>query len=459
MSKNIILNTDSYKASHWLQDPDGTENKFSYIESRGGRYKKTLFFGLQYFIKEYLVKPVTRQMIDEAEVFWKIHGEPFNREGWQYILEKHKGFLPIKIKAVKEGSLVPTSNILVSVEATDKKCAWLVSYVETSLLRAIWYPTTVATNSYECKQVIKGYLDETADDTAGQIMFKLHDFGSRGVSSFESAGIGGMAHLVNFMGSDTVTGVLFANKYYNVQMAGFSIPAAEHSTITVYGKEGEVEAYRKMLKLFAKPGTLVAVVSDSYNIYNAAEKLWGEQLKQEVIASGATVIIRPDSGNPINVVRDVVKILSEKFGYTINNKGYKILKNVRVIQGDGINKKTIWGILETLKVHGFSAENVAFGMGGALLQQIDRDTQKFAMKCSAILVNGAWIDVFKQPITDPGKNSKKGRLMLYHEDDGGFTTDLESNAHGRKEALVTVFENGILTKEYTFEEVRRVASK
>jgi nicotinamide phosphoribosyltransferase len=455
---NSILNTDSYKASHWLQDPDGTENKFSYIESRGGKYKRTLFFGLQYFIKEYLTKPITKEMIIEAEIFWLLHGEPFNRKGWEYILEKYNGFLPIRIKAVKEGALVPTSNILVSVEATDKKCAWLVSYVETALLRAVWYPTTVATNSWECKQVIKKYLDDTADDTAGQIMFKLHDFGARGTSSYESAGIGGMSHLVNFMGSDTVTGVLFANRYYNITMAGFSIPAAEHSTITVYGKEGEADAYRKMLKLFAKPGALVAIVSDSYNIYHAAEKIWGEQLKQEVIDSGAVVIIRPDSGNPVYVVRDVVRILSEKFGYTINKKGFKVLNNVRIIQGDGINRETIIDILEILKVHNFSAENVAFGMGGALLQQIDRDTQKFAMKCSAIQVDGIWLDVFKQPITDPGKNSKKGRLMLFHDGNGSFVTDLESNPMGREEALVTVFENGVLMKEYTFEEVRATAN-
>jgi nicotinamide phosphoribosyltransferase len=453
--KNFLLNTDSYKASHWLQYPPNTENVFSYVESRGGKYPVTVFFGLQAFIKEYLTTPITAADINEAEAVWKLHGEPFNREGWEYILNKHEGYLPLIIRAVPEGSVIPTNNVLVTVEATDEKCFWLTSFVETALLRAVWYPTTVATQSWTIKQSIRNYLHETGDPSS--VDFKLHDFGARGVSSFESAGLGGMAHLVNFKGTDTITGALYAIKYYDAgEMPAFSIPAAEHSTITAFGRENEVEAYRNMLQQFAKPGSLVAVVSDSYDIYNACENLWGEQLRQQVIDSGATIVIRPDSGDPATVVLDVVRILDNKFGSVVNEKGYRVLNNVRVIQGDGINELSIRSILMNLQFAGYSADNVAFGMGGALLQVLNRDTQKFAMKASAIKINGQWKEIYKDPKTDSGKRSKKGRVTLFKRD-GKYFSGVE--AHGALDELITVFYNGQLIERQTFDQIRQRADK
>lgn len=458
MNTNIILNTDSYKASHWLQYPPKTETVFSYIESRGGKYEKTIFFGLQMFLKEYLSKPITQEMIDEAGIFLEGHGEPFNREGWEYILEAHNGYLPIKIRAVKEGTLVPTNNILVSVENTDPKCFWLTSYIETSLLRAVWYPTTVATNSWSTKQVIKQYLKETADEEAmAGLNFKLHDFGARGVSSFESAGIGGAAHLVNFMGSDTITGALFAMKYYNAEdMVSFSVPAAEHSSITSWTKARETDAYRNMLKQFGGKYPIISVVSDSYDIYNTVEKQWGGELKDMVIDCGSTLVIRPDSGDPAEVVSKIAMLLDSTFGSEVNSKGYKVLNHVRILQGDGINEDSIRDILATLRGYGFSSDNVVFGQGGALLQQVDRDTQKFAMKASAAKIDGEWISVFKDPITDSGKRSKKGRITLYRDTLGNLETAVSgsSNDHYVEDMLDTVFLDGKIMKEYTFEEVR-----
>jgi len=457
---NIILNTDSYKPSHWLQYPPKTETVFSYIESRGGRYRKTVFFGLQIFLKEYLSKPITQEMIDEADMFLTAHGEPFNREGWEYILKEYNGYLPLKIRAVKEGMVVPVSNVLVSVENTDPKCFWLPSYIETSLLRATWYGTTVATNSWSTKQVIRRYLEETADAEAmAGLPFKLHDFGARGVSSFESAGIGGAAHLVNFMGSDTITGALFAMKYYNTKdMVAFSVPAAEHSSITSWGKDNEAEAYKNMLTQFGGKFPIISVVSDSYDIYNAVEKMWGGELKDMVVGSGSTLVVRPDSGNPAQVVSKIAMLLDSTFGSTVNSKGYKVLNNVRIIQGDGITEESIEEILATLCGYGFSSDNVVFGQGGALLQQVDRDTQKFAMKASAALVDGKWIDVFKDPITDSGKRSKKGRISLYSDGKGLFTRQITDNPE-YVDMMETVFENGKIVKEYTFAEVRALAEK
>lgn len=452
---NIILNTDSYKVSMDVQYPPKTSIVYSYIESRGGLHDETVFFGLQAFIKEYLTKPITYDMIDEAEEIWNLHGEPFNRANWEYIIEEHNGFLPVLIKAVPEGTVLPTSNIMLSIENTDPRCFWLTTFLETALLRAIWYPTTVATNSREIKKVILNALEKTGDPFG--ISFKLHDFGARGCSSQETAMLGGMAHLVNFLGTDTISAVVGARRYYNERVAGFSIPAAEHSTITSWGKDNEVKAYRNMLKQFAKPGALVAVVSDSYDIFNAVTNLWGRDLKQEVIDSGAIVVVRPDSGNPPEVVLECALRLEEKFGSVRNEKGYRVLNNVRIIQGDGINLESITTILNTLIAAGFSADNVAFGMGGALLQAPQRDDQKFAMKCSAIFANGEWVDVYKDPITDHGKRSKKGRLALIVDDvmiDPIYETVAEADAEGHKNLLRHVFENGKLLIEDNFGEIR-----
>ena len=448
LAKNIILNTDSYKASMFKQYPVGTTGVYSYIESRGGRYDQTVFFGLQAFIKEYLLEPITQADIDIADEIWTAHGEPFNRSGWQYILDRHAGYLPVVIKAVPEGTVVPVKNVLATIENTDPECYWLTTWLETALLRAIWYPTTVATQSYSIKQIILDYLEKTGDTTS--IDFKLHDFGARGVSSMESASIGGAAHLVNFMGSDTMSGILFAREYYDAGISGFSIPAAEHSTITSWGREGEVDAYRNMLAQFARPGSIVAVVSDSYDIYNAAEKLWGEELRQKVVDSGATVVIRPDSGDPDVVCRKLVQILGKKFGYTTNSKGFKVLNNVRLIQGDGVNEHTIRTILGSFAAYGWSADNIAFGMGGGLLQQVDRDTQRFAMKCSAAKINGKWVPVQKDPVTDSGKKSKAGRVTLY-KNANGFYSGVED---WMTPAMQTVYENGKLINEISFEQVR-----
>ena len=458
ISKSILLNTDSYKVSMWRQYPAGTTGVYSYIESRGGRYDRTVFFGLQAFIKEYLQVPITQDDIDIADEILTAHGEPFNRAGWQYILDKHAGYLPVVIRAVPEGTVVPVKNVLATIENTDPECFWLTTWLETALLRAIWYPTTVATQSYTIKQVIKDFLEKTGDPTL--IDFKLHDFGARGVSSLESAGIGGAAHLINFMGTDTISGVLYAREYYNAGIAGFSIPAAEHSTITSWGRDNEVKAYENMVKQFAKPGSIVAVVSDSYDIFNAASNLWGESLKQSVIDSGATVVIRPDSGDPVEVNRRLVEILGEKFGYTTNAKGFKVLNNVRLIQGDGINELTVRSILGAFMANGWSADNIAFGMGGALLQAIDRDTQKFAMKCSSALINGEWVDVQKDPITDSGKKSKAGRVQLW-KSGGEYASGVTAPTGWADKAigpwtnvLEEVYRDGKLIKEIDFATVR-----
>ena len=463
MQPNIILLTDSYKLSHYKQYPAGTSQIYSYFESRGGEFEGVTFFGLQYLLKEYLAgKVVSQAKIDRAAKIYAAHfgnDKLFNKEGWEYILQTHDGHLPIRIKAVPEGMVIPTHNVMLTIENTDPNCFWLTNFLETLLLQ-LWYPCTVATISREVKILITKYLEETGDPTT--IDFKLHDFGFRGVSSIESAGTGGAAHLVNFMGTDTVAALTFIQEYYDVAtsptgragegfpMFGFSIPAAEHSTITSWGKENEVDAYRNMLTQY--PEGLVAVVSDSYDIYNACEHLWGEVLKEEILGRNGTLVVRPDSGEPKDVVLKCTEILGEKIGFSVNEKGYKVLNpKIRIIQGDGVNYESIGEILEHLKEHGWSADNVGFGMGGALLQKVHRDTQKFAFKCSCATINGEDRDVYKDPITDHEKKSKRGRLKLVKEDNKYLTKALHEEGD---DVLRTVFENGMILEEIDFEGVK-----
>jgi nicotinamide phosphoribosyltransferase len=372
-------------------------------------------------------------------------------------LHHYGGQLPIRIKAVPEGTAVPSFNVLMTVENTDPACYWLTNYLETLLVQ-VWYGSTVATQSREMRHLITKYLNRTG--TPELVDFKLHDFGFRGVSSVESAGIGGAAHLISFKGTDTLAGLLFARKYYNEPMAGFSIPAAEHSTITSWGQEYEVNAMRNMLQKF--PSGTVAVVSDSFNIFEACRDIWGGLLKDEILNRNGTLVIRPDSGDPVQVLvkgqPNVFDILSEKFGCSVNAKGFKVLNDkVRVIQGDGIDFEMIDSILYALKQKGYSADNITFGSGGALLQKLNRDTLKFAFKCSSVEVNGEERDVYKNPVTDKGKQSKRGRLQLVKEAGTFHTINQRRNQEIADDMLVEVFRNGEILKEYTFAEVRKNA--
>jgi nicotinamide phosphoribosyltransferase len=290
------------------------------------------------------------------------------------------------------------------------------------------------------------------------IDFKLHDFGYRGVSSEETAGIGAAAHLINFKGTDTVAGIRVLQHYYGSQvMEGFSVPAAEHSTITAWGRENEAQAYRNMLTQF--PTGIVAVVSDSYNVYNASEKLWGEILRDQVLAREGTLVVRPDSGNPRETVLRVLGILGDKFGYEINAKGYRVLNpKVRVIQGDGVNFWTIQDMLMAMNRAGWSADNIAFGMGGALLQQLNRDTQKFAFKTSNVTVNGKEFEVFKDPVEGHDKLSKRGRLALHCSNGAWSTRRVGRGEVDSDDRLEPVFRNGEVLKTQTVAQIRERAA-
>lgn len=457
---NLILNTDSYKYSHFAQYPPETAAISAYIESRrGGDYDDTLFFGLQMFLKEYLAQPVMRDHVDEAEEMVTAHGLPFNRPGWDLLIERHGGFLPLMIEALPEGFVAPASTPLVQVRNTDPDFFWLPTFIETALLRAVWYPSTVATVSWHVRQMIAETLERTCDDPVPILPFRLHDFGARGATSHEQAGLGGVAHLVNFLGTDTVAGLVYAKRYYGEEMAGFSIPAAEHSTMTSWGEEREAAAYENMVEQFGGDGKLVAVVSDSYDLFRAVRNIWGGELKDKVEKMGGTLVVRPDSGDATRVPIDTIEMLGDIFGYSVNQKGYKVLAPcVRVIQGDGITPRTIRVLLEAMAERGWSAENLAFGMGAGLLQKVNRDTLRFAMKANARLdTDDVWHGISKDPKTDPGKASKRYRQAVVMVDGVPVAVPLKDLGN-RENLMQPVWRDGELKRNWTFADIRARAN-
>lgn len=462
---NLLLLADAYKYSHYKLYIPGTTSIYSYLESRGGIFPETVFYGLQYFLKEYLEGAAfTKEDIDEAEKMLEgVFGrkDVFCRKNFEYILNQHGGRLPVRIKAVPEGTVVPVKNVLMTIENTDPNCFWLTNFLET-LLMQVWYPATVATLSNQIRKVVERYFVLTADDVShAAIDFVLNDFGFRGVSSVESAGLGGSAHLLSFSGSDTVYASAFVQQYYHTKrVCGLSVPATEHSIMTLLGPDRENEIFAHVLRAY--PEGIIACVSDSYNIFEAIEKHWGTELREQILNRKGTLVIRPDSGDPVKTLLKVFDLLFEKFGFTQNTKGFRVLPpQVRVIQGDGIDYESIQGIYEALTRHRISAENLVLGMGGALLQKVNRDTQKFALKCSYAEVNGTGVDVKKSPVelNENGeivasfKHSKAGRLKLI-SNSGQLKTVRQDEYPNEDDLLETVFENGAIVKNYSFEEVQ-----
>ncbi len=448
---NIIINVDNYKHCHYSLYPPGTEYVSSYIESRGGEFPSTMFIGLQAFLREYLMRPITLEDIDEAEHIEREQGVPFNRDLWMGILNDYGGFLSVEIEAVPEGTVLPPRNVLVQLVNTDPKYWWVTSFFETALLRAIWYPTTIGSVSWLLKQVIRDTLEHTSDNPQ-MLRSMLHDYGARGVSSMESAALGGMAHLVNFSQSDTVPGILAAKRYYNAGNISNSGPNSEHAGFSAWGRENEAAALRNMLEMYRDAGCAL-LLTDTYDHENCVKNILGGELKQMIENFPGLVGARPDSGDIVQVTADTTEWLMDAFGYETNSKGFKVLPPyIRVVQGDGVNFAALPQVFIEMERRGFSAENALFGMGGGLLQHHNRDTMNFGQKANAVCVNGEWRDIYKAPSGSGMKVSKKGRLALKF-DNGTYTTVPRDSIPPEENELVTVFRNGKLLKKWDFTEV------
>lgn len=465
---NRVMLADSYKYSHAKQYPDMV-SMYDYMESRGGKYPATVFVGLQGIIKEYLLNPITIQEVNQAKAFAELHGVPFDTEGWEYIVGELGGKLPVEIKAVDEGSLIPVKHVLLTIESTDKKVAWVAGWLETLLMK-LWYPTNIATKSYYVKQMLmKCGSPEWAQ-------FAYHNFGDRGSSSVEAAEIGGYAHLTQFMGTDNFNALKYCFDNYGIKMAGWSVFASEHSTTTAHGKDGEEQFVIRMLE--ENPDApIMSFVADSYDVYAFTDMCTRpDSTIREIIESRQhqKFVLRPDSGEPLEVLDKMITIMrANKLETVPHPDGKHLFKDFGILWGDGITPEVIEEILIEADRHKFAAENFVFGSGGDLMQNHNRDTQRFAVKCSSITVDDNYadgntpadtdepryrdIDVFKDPITDPGKKSKRGKVTTYYNEDtkqfcvNKVGLDFEDGSY---DILNTVYRNGELLKEFTMDEVR-----
>ncbi len=466
--RNPILGADSYKLSHFaFMDPE-VSFMSAYCEAR----KDTLgwgdhvMFGLQAFLWDKMLERITKEHVEHAAAKAKAHGEPFNYAGWMRIVEVHGGYMPVHIEAIPEGMPVPFHTPVYQVSNTDPKLPWVASYIETRLLRAVWYPSTVASLSRHVKKRLARALDETEGDRSF-LPFMLHDFGGRGVSSEASAEIGGGAHLINFMGTDTLEALDWLETYYDDPMAGYSVAAAEHSTIQSFGgPDREVCAFEQALDaVLNKPNTIASVVSDTYDLYNAVSNLWGDKLASKVKkleTIGSKLVIRPDSGNPTVVPIDCGEILLARFPFTNSKMGYKKLPSyLGILQGDGMSDPKIDDLHSGIKRAGHSSANYVVGMGGGLLQSVNRDTMAWAQKISARIRNvtiegNNWEDLFKNPKTDQTKRSKPSRQAVVLVD-GVPTAKPERDVLPGDNLLRTVYRDGQVFSFLTLAQVRQNA--
>jgi len=420
---NIIIDSDSYKYTHPFQYPPGTQYVYDYFEPRSEAvFDETLLFGLQYYRDTRLKPLITKEKIDEAEdIIANQFGtkKMFPRALWEAVITRHDGVLPVELSSLPEGLPVPRRTPLITLVNTDPEFWWLPCFLETSMVR-VWSPTTVVSQGRVWKRMILKHLIKTGDPTT--INYKFHCFGSRGVSSGETAAWAGAGHLVNWYGTDTVSALKLCRDFYGEESAGVSVPAAEHSTIISWGKSGEVEAFRNMIRLFGSkennPTGFYAMPIDSYDAHYACDVLLGQILKDEILAADNVLVARPDSGEPTQIVPELMKILMNRFGYIGNSKGYDVLNpKIRMLQGDGINLPKTKEIIEVLEREKLSGDNLTYGCGGANLQRIHRDTQHMAFKPSEVTIAGEAIAVKKTPVTDPSKASQSGRFCVrfkYH---------------------------------------------
>jgi nicotinamide phosphoribosyltransferase len=469
LTANTLLATDVYKLGHMEFYPEGTTKIYSYLIARSSKkFNETVFFGLQAFLKEYLTRPITDADVDEFLEYRKmILGA--NPKG---VVKKMRalaklGYWPISIKSVPEGSIVDVRNVLFTMTNTHPDFAWTVGYLE-SLILKVWNTTTVATSSLGFYRLFEKYAQATSD-SGFLVPFQVHDFGYRGCSSEETAALSGMSHLTSFLGTDTVLAVKAARQYYNAgkdgKPVGLSVPATEHSVMCAFGREFEFDAFARMLQ--QNPAGIVSIVSDTYNLWNVLTN-FAPRLKEEILARDGKVVFRPDSGEPKLILcgnpaakegspewKGVIRLLDEVFGHTVNSKGYKELNpKVGTIYGDGMYFARITDILGTLKEMGYATTNLVIGVGGILLQQHNRDDLGFAIKATFATVTGEDRELFKDPITDPGKRSHKGLLRLDKINGVYVTTDRCTPTQESGGLLEEVFRDGKILREFTFTEVR-----
>lgn len=479
--RSNLLAIDGYKLDHRRQYPNRTEFVYSNWTPRSTRVAgvgEVVFLGLQYFLKHYLEEEWRSFFIGSGTLYAEEYAKRVNAYlgpnaiGKQHILDLWKlGYLPLRFKAVPEGSSVPIGVPQMTVENTHPNFGWLVNYFETILSNILWGPCTSATNALRFRKMLDGWAELTGspkDFTPWQ----GHDFSFRGMMGLEGACLSGIGHLVAFTGTDTVPAIEFAGEYYPGYngLIGGSVAATEHSVMCAGGKEGELETFNRLLDLY--PEGILSVVSDTWDLWNVITNIL-PKLKDKIMARNGKLVIRPDSGDPVKIMcgdseapvgtpqhKGVVRLLWELFGGTRTDKGFEVLdSHIGVIYGDGINYERGNAILAGLFQQGFASCNTVFGVGSYTYQYVTRDTFGFAMKATSVVINGETLPIFKKPVTDDGgKFSAKGRLAVLRNPEGKLYLVNEATPEQEVASeLKTVWENGSFTKVYSFAEVRKNA--
>jgi len=467
--ENPLLALDVYKMGHMEQYVPNCNKVYSYLIARTDKtFDKTLFFGLQYYLKEYLSTKITPEMGEEFLVYRKaILGS--NSEAVEHQIRAlcKLGYFPIEIKAVEEGTIMPVRNVLMTIQSTHPDFHWAVGYVE-SLLLKLWYSITVASCCLKYRSIVDKYFKETvSEDMMFLKDFTVHDFGYRGDGSEEGAAISGAAHLLSFLGSDTVPALPFMLKYYHAKIDEpimFSVPASEHSVVCSFGKDDELASFKNMLKLY--PSGIVSMVSDTFNVYRVLTE-FADILKDEILSRDGKTVFRPDSGNPEYIIcgdptaeigsnewKGAIRLLDEKFGSTLNEKGYKVINpKVGIIYGDGMYLERYIRTLDRLKEMGYASSNLVIGVGG-ILRNHSRDTLGFAIKATYVEVNGEKREIEKDPITDSKKKSHKGLMYLKKEGSEYITIEQCTDEEEKTGLLKTIFKDGKILHETTLTEIR-----
>lgn len=500
MNKNVkaalaaIMQTDGYKLDHRRQYPEGVTHVYSNWTARGTRIPdvdKVVFVGLQYVIQKRLMEDFEAFFaadVDEVCAGYQDMLDKYlgpNDVGTDHIRALHTlGYIPLEFKALPEGTHVPLRVPTFTLENTHPDFFWLTNYFETILSTDLWMPMTSATNAGR----IRGLLNEWAVKTGAPLEgvgFQGHDFSMRGMAGAEAGLISGLGHLVAFTGTETVPVLQFVEDYYPMEgfLAG-TVPATEHSVMCAGGDENERETFQRLLDLY--PEGILSVVSDTWDFWRVlTEHL--PALKDQIMARNGKLVIRPDSGDPADIVcgvnsrladdklgsytieqqKGAYELLWDLFGGTINEKGYKVLDpHVGVIYGDAMNYDRIQDICARLEAKGFSIESMVFGLGSYGYQYQTRDTFGFAMKATNVTINGEDRAIFKDPVTDSGlKKSLKGRIAVMEVGgelvafDDAFPDErtVAEMTGGKDNLLKTVWKDGKFVKTYSFDEVRQNA--
>ena len=486
---NPLMSIDFYKADHRRQYPAGTEYVYSNFTPRSSRLANVLdgfddrvvFLGLQAYIKRVLLKQWQQEFFDKPKnkvvQQYKRRMDTSLGDGaipTDHIEALHDlGYLPIAIKALEEGSRVNIRVPMFTVINTLSEFYWLTNYIETSISAEIWKPCTTATIAYEYKRLLTDYAEKTGAPT-DLIAIQAHDFSFRGMSGAEDAALSGLGHLSSFMGTDTVAAIDYAESYYNAtEVVGVSVPATEHSVMCMGTKESEINTFKRLITELYPTG-IVSIVSDTWDFWKVLTE-YAVELKEDILnrqpnAIGlAKTVFRPDSGDPVKIVcgnpeakvgspeyKGAVECLWETFGGTVSDKGYKLLnERVGLIYGDSITLERAKAILEQLEAKGFASTNIVFGIGSYTYQYLTRDTFGFAMKATWGQVDGEHREIFKDPITDNGEKKSATGLLRVEQTPNGFELfDRQTKEQEAMGAFATVFQDGKIVKETTFENIR-----